>query len=94
MPLFGTLKAIGYTNSYLVRLVTSEALLLSLLSFAPAVVIAAVLYNFLVSIIGFEMFLNTQRVLLVMLLTVGMSMAAALIAVRKAVTADPAEVFK
>ena len=94
MPLFGTLKAIGYSNVYLVRLVTSEALLLSLLSFAPAVAIAAVLYRFLVSIIGFEMFLNAQRILLVMLLTVGMSMAAALVAVRKAVTADPAEVFK
>jgi putative ABC transport system permease protein len=94
MPLFGTLKAIGYSNAYLVRLVTSEALLLSLLSFAPAVAIAAVLYNFLVSIIGFEMFLNAERILLVMFLTVGMSMAAALIAVRKAVTADPAEVFK
>jgi ABC-type lipoprotein release transport system permease subunit len=40
------------------------------------------------------MFLNAQRILLVMFLTVGMSMAAALIAVRKAVTADPAEVFK
>ena len=94
MTLFGTLKAIGYSNAYLVRLVTSEALLLSLLSFAPAVAIAAVLYRFLVSIIGFEMFLNAQRILLVMLLTVGMSMAAALVAVRKAVTADPAEVFK
>jgi ABC-type lipoprotein release transport system permease subunit len=46
------------------------------------------------SVIGFEMFLNVQRVLLVMALTVGMSMSAAVIALRKAVTADPAEVFK
>src|SRR5262249_29326794 len=94
MALFGTLKAIGYTNGYLIRLVTGEALLLSLLSFVPAVVISSMLYNLLVSATGFEMVLNVRRVLLVMALTVGMSMAAAVIALRKAVTADPAEVFQ
>ena len=94
MPLFGTLKAIGYTNSYLVRLVTGEALLLSLVAFVPGTAVASILYRFLVSITGFEMFLNSARILLILALTVGMSVFAALIAVRKALTADPAEVFK
>src|SRR6185295_5496260 len=58
LPLFGTLKAIGYTNGYLVRLVAGEALLLSGVSFIPGTVLAWILYGFLASLIGFEMFLN------------------------------------
>ena len=94
MPLFGTLKAIGYTNRYLIKLVLREALLLAMLGFIPSIAIAAALYRKLASLIGFEMFLNTQRILLVMACTAGMSTGAALIAIRKAVLADPAEVFK
>ena len=94
MPLFGTLKAIGYTNGYLIRLVIGEAVLLSLLAFVPGGLIAARLYAFLESVIGFRMFLTAGRVVLVLAMTAGMSMAAALIALRKALSADPAEVFK
>jgi putative ABC transport system permease protein len=94
MPLFGTLKAIGYTNGYLVRLVLREALLLAVIGFIPGVLIAVVLYSQLESIIGFDMVLNPQRILLVFAFTAGMSLMAAFLAIRKATTADPAEVFK
>jgi putative ABC transport system permease protein len=94
MPLFGTLKAIGYTNTYLIRLVTHEALLLSLLAFIPSAFIAWGLYNLLVSAVNFEMVLTFPRIFVVFAFTVGMSILAALVAIRKALTADPAEVFK
>jgi putative ABC transport system permease protein len=94
MPLFGTLKAIGYPNGYLVRLVGGEALLLSMVSFVPGVLLAWLLYGFLASLIGFEMFLNASRILLIFTMTVGMALLAAMVALRKALTADPAEVFK
>ena len=94
MPLFGTLKAIGYTNGYLIRLVLREALLLAVIGFIPGVLIAVVLYNQLESIIGFDMVLNLQRIVLVFTFTAGMSLMAAMLAIRKATTADPAEVFK
>ena len=94
MPLFGTLKAIGYTNGYLVRLVAGEALLLSVVSFIPGTVLAWSLYGFLASLVGFEMFLNAPRILLIFTLTIGMALVAAMVALRKALTADPAEVFK
>jgi putative ABC transport system permease protein len=94
MPLFGTLKAIGYTNGYLIRLVFREALLLAVMGFIPGVLIAVVLYSQLESAIGFDMTLNVQRVLLVFGFTAGMCLFAAMLAIRKAITADPAEVFK
>ncbi len=94
LPLFGTLKAIGYTNAYLVRLVAGEALLLSVVSFIPGTVLAWILYGFLASLVGFEMFLNAPRILLILSLTVSMALMASVVALRKALTADPAEVFK
>jgi ABC-type antimicrobial peptide transport system permease subunit len=48
----------------------------------------------MVSLVGFAMFLNAARILLIFALTVGMALLAALVALRKALTADPAEVFK
>jgi putative ABC transport system permease protein len=74
--------------------VTQEALLLSLLAFIPSVVIAYGLYSLLVSAVNFEMVLTLPRIFLVLAFTLGMSVLAALIAIRKALTADPAEVFK
>lgn len=94
MPLFGTLKAIGYPNTYLIRLVTHEALLLSLLAFIPSVFVAWGLYYLLVTTINFEMVLTFPRILVVLAFTAGMSIVAALVAIHKALTADPAEVFK
>src|SRR5262249_9791192 len=73
MSLLGMLKAIGYTNGYVVTIVMREALLLSVLGFLPAVVASAILYDFLASITGFKMILTVARVLLVMGLTIGMS---------------------
>ncbi len=94
MAMFGTLKAIGYTNGYLTRLVTSEALLLAFVAFIPGSLIAASLYRLLVSIVRFEMSLNAARIFFVLALTAGMSIFASLLAIRKALSADPAEVFK
>ena len=94
MPLFGTLKAIGHTNGYLIRLVLREALLMAVIGFIPGVLIAVVLYHYLESIIGFDMVLTLQRVLLIFVFTAGMSLMAAFLAIRKATSADPAEVFK
>jgi putative ABC transport system permease protein len=94
MALFGMLKAIGYTNGYVMTLVMREALLISLMGLLPAVMLSFILYGLLGSMTGYEMHLTPSRILVVMGFTMGMSTMAALIAVRKAITADPAEVFK
>jgi putative ABC transport system permease protein len=94
MALFGMLKAIGYTNGYVMTLVIREALLMSAMGLLPAVILSFILYDVLASLTGFEMRLTAFRIFVVAAFTIGMSMVAAVIAVRKAITADPAEVFK
>jgi putative ABC transport system permease protein len=94
MALFGMLKAIGYTNGYVMTLVMREALLMSVMGLLPALMLSFILYDVLASMTGFEMHLTAFRILVVTGFTIGMSMVAAMIAVRKAMTADPAEVFK
>ena len=45
MPEFATLKAIGYDNAYLIRVMVQQSLLLAMIAFAAAWTIAAVLYE-------------------------------------------------
>jgi putative ABC transport system permease protein len=94
MALFGMLKAIGYTNGYVMTLVLREALLMSVMGLLPAIMLSFILYAVLATVTGFDMQLTALRILVVTAFTIGMSMVAAAIAVRKAITADPAEVFK
>ena len=93
LPQFATLKAIGYTNRYLLGVVVRQAVWLSALGFLPALAIAHVLYGWLAAATGLQLSLTPGRVALVLLLTVAMSVLAGLIAVRRALAADPAEVF-
>jgi putative ABC transport system permease protein len=93
LPQMATLKAIGYANGYLVRVVVQQALVLSALAFTPGVLLTLVLYRWLAGATGLPMVLTLDRVGLVLALTGAMTVLAALFAVRKAVAADPAEVF-
>jgi len=93
LPQFATLKAIGYGNRYLIGVVIQEALLLSLLGFGPGIAISQLLYQWLAAMTGLPMQLTPERAGVVLALTVAMTVISGLIAVRKAVAADPAEVF-
>ena len=93
LPQFATIKAIGYSNRYLAALVLQEAGLLSVLGFAAGVASSQALYSWLARLTGLPMHLTPGRVGLVLGLTVLMTSVAALLAVRKAMAADPAEVF-
>jgi putative ABC transport system permease protein len=93
LPQFATLKAIGYTNAYLVGVVLTEAAVLSLIAFLPALVVNHFVYQAIASWTGLLMRLTVSRAALVLVLTVGMCMAAGGIAVRKVLATDPAEVF-
>lgn len=94
LPQFATLKAIGYDNSYLMKVVVSHALFLSLVSFLPAVVCSFILYEVLARFTGLPMNMTLALVLLIFVLTVVMCVAAGRIAVRKVLSADPAELFR
>jgi len=90
---FATLKAMGYRNRYFVGFVLQEALLLSLLSFLPGLAISAAFYHVLARQTGLLLVLNFQRIMLVLLLTIFMCVGSGCLAMRKVLSADPAELF-
>jgi putative ABC transport system permease protein len=93
LPQFATLKAIGYRDGFLRRVVLQQALILSLAGFLPGLIAARLLYEALAVATGLPMRLTLARAGLVLSLTLVMCLLAGLIALRKATAADPAEVF-
>ncbi|MBN1851165.1 MAG: ABC transporter [Pirellulales bacterium] len=93
MAEFATLKAIGYTHGFFVRLVIAESLWLSVFGFLPGLLVAAGLYFCLAQATGLLMLITVPRSVIVLLLTMAMCMASGLLALRKLLSADPAELF-
>lgn len=93
LPQYATIKAIGYDDAYLVRLVVEEAVYLGLGGFVPGLLAAALIYAALQAYTSVPMHLTFFRMAAVFVLTLAMCVVSALIAVRKAIEADPAEVF-
>jgi putative ABC transport system permease protein len=93
LPQYATIKAIGYDDAYLVRLVVEEALYLGAGGFAAGLLAAVLIYAALQAYTSVPMHLTVFRMTAVFVLTIAMCVVSALIAVRKAIEADPAEVF-
>ncbi|MFT7288277.1 MAG: putative ABC transport system permease protein [Halieaceae bacterium] len=93
LPEYATLKAIGYTNGYLTRLVLQEAAILSVLGFLPALGLAMLLYSQAAAATQLPLIMTPERAITVFVLTLFMCALSGLIAVRKLKTIDPAEVF-
>ena len=90
---FATLKAMGYSNGYFFRLVCTESLLLSLLGFLPGWLISTVLFQLNTAFTGLQMRLDWERSLWILGLTLMMCLISGLLALRKLLTSDPAELF-
>ena len=93
MSEFATLKAMGYTTRYFLQLIVVEAVLLSLIGFVPGVLASTLLYAVLASSTGLLLQMTLPAIGLVLLLTICMCIASGLLAVRKLLAADPANLF-
>jgi putative ABC transport system permease protein len=93
MAEYATLKAMGRGNSFLVGIVVVEAILLAYLGFLPGVAICKVFSMGMVRSTGMFMDLSPGRAVMVLELTAIMCLGSALFAVRKLLSADPAELF-
>jgi putative ABC transport system permease protein len=93
MSAFATAKALGYTNRYLDGVVLSKALLLALLGFLPGLVLALAFYNLTREVGSIPIAMTLLRAVGVQGLTFVMCLCSGLLAVRKAHTADPADLF-
>jgi putative ABC transport system permease protein len=93
LPELATLKAMGYTDRYLLGLVLRQGVYLALLAFGIGLAGAWIGYAALERITGLELRMSAERAAAVFVLSVAMCAAAAALAVRRAFAADPAELF-
>jgi putative ABC transport system permease protein len=90
---FATLKAMGYTNRYFLQLVLCQATYLAVLGYLPGVLVSAVGYRVLASITGLTMPMTWGMAATVLGVTWLMCTVSGLLAVRKLMTLDPADLF-
>lgn len=90
---YATLKAMGYTDLYLLGVVFQEAIILSVIGYLPGLVTAFGLYNLIKGATSLPMLMTLGRAISVLLLTMIMCLISGAIAVRKLRAADPADIF-
>ncbi len=90
---YATLKAIGYTDFYLLTVVFQEALILSIVGFFPGMLAAVGLYTMTRNATNLPLLMTIARAITVLLLTMIMCTISGAIAVRKLRAADPADMF-
>lgn len=90
---YATLKAMGYNSFYLFTIVLQEAIILAVMGYVPGFVVALGLYRLTFKATSLPIFMSPERMVTVFVLTVIMCGLSGLISVRRAATADPAEVF-
>jgi putative ABC transport system permease protein len=90
---YATLKAIGYTQKYLLIVILQEALLLACLGYMPGWVFTMLMYQKARDATLLPVFMSFDRAILVLILTIVMCFFSGTIAVRKLRSADPADIF-
>jgi putative ABC transport system permease protein len=90
---FATAKAMGYTNRYLDAIVLSKTLLLALMGFLPGLVLALAFYKLTREVASIPIGMTLGRAACVLGLTFVMCLCSGMVAVRRAHTADPADLF-
>jgi putative ABC transport system permease protein len=93
LPEYATLKAMGYLDRNLFKVVLQEATILSALGFVPGYLVAQMLYIFAHDKAGVPIHMTFARVVIVFILTALTCGVSGAIAMRKLRLADPAEIF-
>ncbi|MBD2344064.1 ABC transporter permease DevC [Anabaena subtropica] len=93
LPEYATLKAMGYTDRYLLVVLLQEALLLAVLGYLPAYILSFGLYQVTYAATMLPIAMKLERAITVFILTIIMCTFSGAIAMRKLRSADPADVF-
>jgi putative ABC transport system permease protein len=93
LPEYATLKAIGYTNGYLLKVLFQESLLLAILGFVPGLLLSMGLYQITYTATLLPVVMKLDRAITVLILTIIMCSLSGGIAMQKLRSADPADVF-
>ncbi len=90
---YATLKAMGYTNGFLFKVVLQEAVILAVLGFLPGLGVSLLLFEMAGEATRLPLEMDLSLGLFVLGLTVVMCAVSGSIALRKIRSADPAEIF-
>jgi putative ABC transport system permease protein len=90
---FATLKAMGYSNTWLFCRVLEQAVYLSLLGYAAGVVVSLLAFRLVHEATGLPMLFRPATAAMVLLLTVLMCILSGAFAARRLVAADPAQLY-
>ncbi|AUB35407.1 ABC.CD.P, putative ABC transport system permease protein [Nostoc flagelliforme CCNUN1] len=93
LPEYATLKAMGYSDRYLLGVLFQESLLLAVFGYIPGFLIAIALYQitYLATLLPLAMTLS--RAVFVLIITIVMCSMSGAIAMQKLQSADPADIF-
>jgi putative ABC transport system permease protein len=90
---YATLKAMGYRNHYLVKVVLQQAVFYALIGYGPAWILSFLALRAIGEIALLPLGITFALTLTTLAMTVVMCTVSALIAVRRVISADPAELF-
>ncbi len=93
LPEYATLKAMGYSDHYLLGVLMQEALLLAVLGYIPGFLLALGLFQIAYAATLLPIGMKLPRAILVLILTIVMCVISGVISMRKLQSADPADVF-
>lgn len=91
---YATLKAMGYSNGFMFRVVIAQGAMLALASFLPSLIITLSAFQVTYSVIGLRMELTFLRAVSVFSLTFFMCIFSSVLAIRRLISADPASLFR
>lgn len=93
LPEYATLKAMGYSDRYLLGVLLQESLLLAVLGYIPGFFISIGLYQLAFAATMLPIGMKLERAVFVLVMTFVMCSVSGAIAMQKLRTADPADVF-
>ena len=93
LPEYATLKAMGYSDRALLRVVLTEAIILAILGFIPGFITSYGIYGLLTQLTRIPLAMRASVALQIFLLTLIMCGISGAIASNKLRSADPADVF-
>jgi putative ABC transport system permease protein len=93
LPEYATLKAMGYSDRYLLIVLLQESLILAILGFIPGFLVSLGIYQITFAATLMPVMMKTERAVNILLLTIVMCTVSGAVAMRKLQSADPADVF-
>ena len=90
---YATLKAIGFTNRYLLNAVFQQALLLAFLGFIPGIIVSFGLYDLAKNVTHLPVIMDLNKSFVVFISIIFMCSISGLLAVQKLRSVDPADIF-